>query len=616
MGAIYLKLDSSNGTLDYSLNPKEIITQAFALADGNDQKAGDIGALHTDEFIEAIATFYEDKAEWARLSLKLKKHQALTEVRKRVIFFFKRQNKIKKVNTLNIVNTTVAFRGNDSAQSQHKPNIKSKIKNGCFITTNDETGSDSLIIESEAALVIAEALDGYLSYSPSKQTWFEFSGYHWQSLDIRDLSSKVIQELLYVATDGLGFKPAYLSNIKVLIEIGDMLPLPETNHKKLPFQNGLLCLESKKLETITSRNAATWVLPYAFDEKATCITLKAWLKTAVDNDDETVQYLRAWLAAILHGMNELQKFLHLTGDAGTGKGVFLRLLKVLMGVKNTVDTNLEQLEGNRFESAQLFNKRLCIISDSDKYGGSVNNLKAITGQDYIRLERKHQQQADGFIYPGLLVMASNEYLQTTDHTSALDRRRATVIFNRRATDEEKAHWESLGGEETVLHKEIPGLVNWLLELPKDEIRRIIRNPPKRVANANLAAMTTSNPIAEWLIEECFPDVNAWTQIGNKQEVRCHHQDTTILGSLDANDRLERKSNYQEITFKNADSWLYANFLQWCNRTHKSALSLTRFKGLVIQTCTTLKVHVSACRKAEGAGLTGLRLKKAGEEWPF
>jgi phage/plasmid-associated DNA primase len=51
-------------------------------------------------------------------------------------------------------------------------------------------------------------------------------------------------------------------------------------------------------------------------------------------------------------------------------------------------TTLEQLEKNRFETAAIYGKKLLLITDSDKYGGEVSTLKAITGGDPIRFEKK------------------------------------------------------------------------------------------------------------------------------------------------------------------------------------------------------------------------------------
>ncbi|PTQ86488.1 hypothetical protein [Nitrosomonas ureae] len=101
-------------------------------------------------------------------------------------------------------------------------------------------------------------------------------------------------------------------------------------------------------------------------------------------------------------------------------------------------------------------------------------------------------------------------------------------------------------------------------------------------------MTATNPIADWLLECTEANSNTWTQIGEKREVR--------------------ESGY-ETTYKNADSWLYANFLQWCSRANKTPLAIRRFRELLIQTCVTLKISVLESRRSTGIGLTGIRIKK-------
>lgn len=421
----------------------------------------------------------------------------------------------------------------------------------------------TLLIESKACLLLTKALRGFLTHDLHLHKWHRFTGTNWESLETSQQADAVLVDLLYKGTGALGFRTAYKNGIKSLMIDGNMLRLPKADHAKLPFKNGLLDLSTKKLETITSDNAQTWVLPYEYTAGADCPNVKSWLFQAVDEDKETVNFLRAWMAAVLHGRDDLQKFLHLKGSGGTGKGTFMRLLTALIGKTNTAITSMDQLEQNRFETSILYNKRLAVISDSDKFGGSINNLKAITGQDHIRLERKHQQQAGSFIFQGLVVMASNE---------------------------EKQAWQAEGGEEIVLHSELPGLVNWLLELSSGEISQIIRNPPERIRSADLEAMTASSPIADWLTERCEPDHNAWTQIGDKREIR---------------------EPGHETAFENSDSWLDTNFLEWCQRNRKTPLQLRRYREILIQSCETLGMSVHESRRSHGIGINGLRLKRKG-----
>ncbi len=316
------------------------------------------------------------------------------------------QNYSKKANTSSTSNTSKGFGDDNPTLTQHHPTLKptSKLKRNALIEeieTNGET-KRRLLIDSKAALIFQEALQRYIAHDASSQTWHKFTGSHW--MPDNSLIDNVLVEMLYSGTGDIGFKPAFKNGIKLLLTDGNMLPLPMNDVGILPFLNGLLCLKTRQLEPVTPENAQTWCLPHEYKPGVDCPTIKAWLKLAVDHDSETVDFLRAWMAAVLHGRNDLQKFLHLKGSGGTGKGTFMRLLTALIGKTNTAITSLDQLEQNRFEAAMLYNKRLAVISDSDRYGGSINVLKAITGQDDIRLERKHQQQAGSFVFPGLVVM--------------------------------------------------------------------------------------------------------------------------------------------------------------------------------------------------------------------
>jgi len=125
---------------------------------------------------------------------------------------------------------------------------------------------------------------------------------------------------------------------------------------------------------------------------------------------------------------DVQKFLELIGPGGTGKSTLIRLLVAFIGEKNHTATDLKNLETNNFEAAALYGKRLVLISDSSRYGGEVSTLKALTGGDPVRLEKKNKQQTGSFVFDGVIVIASNEAIQTADYTSGLMRRRMPVNF--------------------------------------------------------------------------------------------------------------------------------------------------------------------------------------------
>ena len=140
-----------------------------------------------------------------------------------------------------------------------------------------------------------------------------------------------------------------------------------------------------------------------------------------------MEVLLAYLKAVITGRTDLQKFVECIGPGGTGKGTYLRLAHALVGWENVHATTLALLETNRFETASLEGKRLILITDADRHGGPVNTLKALTGGDPVRAERKFLN-AYTFAPEALVLVAANEAMQSTDYTSGLERRRITVPF--------------------------------------------------------------------------------------------------------------------------------------------------------------------------------------------
>jgi len=451
----------------------------------------------------------------------------------------------------------------------------------------DEKGRP-ILIESNAAARLATRLKDHFAFSRGSLGWYFFVGTHWQAIPTHILDEVVVKALYAGAPSG--FKARHVAAIISLLSKGQCPLASGGDPAAIPFSNGLLNPARRTLTPPTPETALTWCLPYAYDPRADCPTIKTWLYQAVGEDSDMVEFLRAWLAALLTGRADLQKFLHLLGAPGSGKGAFMRLATALIGPHNAVTTDLRNLETNRFETAALYEKRLAVISDASKYGGSVDVLKAATGQDWLRLERKHQQQGSTFIFNGLVLMASNEGLMTTDYTSALERRRLTVRFDRVASDEERRLWDEQGGETAVLHREIPGLVNWLLALSRDHVTRAIMDPPARLRETNQEALRYGNPIADWLLDSVVPDRGYKAKIGDKRPILRDGR----------------------AWFEYAGEWLYPNYLTWCQRSGRESVSLTRFSTLVLDVAKSQKFDVIKIRLGTGTYLQGIRLRREGE----
>lgn len=175
----------------------------------------------------------------------------------------------------------------------------------------------------------------------------------------------------------------------------------------LPFTNGVLDIKANHFQGHSPDFGFTWQLPRDY-----LPTLGDWsqidrfLDTLANNDSELKMLAIAFCNAVLKGRSDLQKFLYLFGGGGNGKGAFINLLKMLVGLENVHSTTMGELNGNRFESANLKGMRLLVMSDEDKRSGGVGVFKSAVGGDSIRCERKGKD-ASHFIYTGMVVVAAN-----------------------------------------------------------------------------------------------------------------------------------------------------------------------------------------------------------------
>lgn len=456
-----------------------------------------------------------------------------------------------------------------------------------FLTYKDpETEQVKRIIDSEAARIMAVYLTPEFAYNAIAAAWHKFTGTHWQLVAQLEPDAK-ITELIYIGTEPIGFRQNYLNGVINILTRGNMLPLPSEPRGIIPFRNGLLDMATRQLAAITRKNAYTWCIPHDYKAGAGCQNFLQWLRSALDEDEGLVQLIRAFINACLIGRADLQKFLFLLGPGGTGKSTFLRLLFALLGDANCITTDLRNLEQNRFESALLYGKRLAAITDAGRYTGAVDVLKAITGQDAIRREEKHKQSTGTFTYGGMVIIAGNEPLASTDYTSGLDRRRLVINFDRRFNPAEKAAFEAAGGE-ARLHAEIPAIINWALELTREEVTDIFAHPPEKSVQASFEALTAQNPVAEWISENLIADKGAWTPIGVKKE--------------------SKPWGGGSIIFEDVDEKLYPNYLRWCSQNKREALALRRFRLVTVDMCRTLNIDVIESRRGNGQGIQGIRIK--------
>lgn len=458
-----------------------------------------------------------------------------------------------------------------------------------FLLTAGKSGALKRMIPSEAAKIVPHFLRLKLAWDTCTCCWMWWEKTHWE---IHLSSAKAAHEIDLVVDDGmspLGYSPRILKEIIESIQTKELLPLPPLVEGKIPFLNGLLDTNKATILKSTPSNGMSWCLPYKYDKDAECPEIMSWLNRCVGDSPGTVNLILCWLAALVRGIH-LQYFLMLVGAGGSGKGTFQRLAMAMVGEKNYVSTSLNDLENDKFEPARIMGKRLCLVNEAGRHGGAVNALKALIGGDSMKVERKFVQSSGSFVFSGLVLMASNEQLQTTDSTSGIERRRITIRFPVAASTDERWNWRERGGESMVLHTEIPGLINKLLTIPVDKIHESFEVLPESVQEENLDAMVTSNSVADWMTSRTIPDPKSWVQIGEVNKVR----DQMI------------------VVYRYEFEWtrLYPNYISWCESNGRTRpVSIRKFSSTVVDIAVKLghKVYASRDQRGTGHGIHGIAL---------
>jgi putative DNA primase/helicase len=469
--------------------------------------------------------------------------------------------------------------------------------------------------ESEFSDLIAEKYREQLAYDIHQQQWLRYSADiegiwgHETSDAVELICETEIKVYKYQFADSQG-RPHPVSQrfcAGVERKLRAKLAVKEWNEISglIPLTNGVLNPQTFELTPHCPGNRLTWCLPYPYLAIATCTPIEEWFKSQV-GDEGTIEVLRAYLYAITTGKYEWQQYLEIIGKGGTGKGTFTRLAQALVGFHNTHSTKLQKLEGSNFESSSLKGKRLCVITDSERFAGEVSILKAATGSDLLPYERKFQQSTSGFIFEGMVLVAANESISSADYTSGLERRRITVRFDKqveRKNQRTLLDFRGTGEMFGEFAEYIPGLLNWVLAIGETRAKELLRNhcEASDTLNREKALMLTeTNPLAAWADEALVEEPGFKNYVGIAQQIRYTNGD---------NGQSESWTGY-----RNVDTWLYPNYCQYAEHTGTKPLSQKRFTSLLVDLLQAqLKLVIAKGTDRRGSYFSGIKLRDSSDD---
>ncbi|MBW4458189.1 MAG: DUF3854 domain-containing protein [Nostoc indistinguendum CM1-VF10] len=376
---------------------------------------------------------------------------------------------------------------------------------------------------------------------------------------------------------------SYITNIVKFLR--SQLFVREWNERSpkelMPFFNGVLEIATGKFLPHSPGYRLTWQLPRSHDPQATDWShIDAFLTHLAEGNRQLKDLLICYCNAVLKGRSDLQKFLHLIGLGGTGKGTFSRLIVNLIGKENVHSTTLDDWCSNRFEGANAHRKRLVLFADEDRQTGKLGRFLSLTGEDPIRAEEKGRK-AFHYQYDGMVLVLSNLAIFMGDAASRVKRRVISFPCNN-AVDPIKRR--NLDKE---FEPELAAFTNYVLSLSDDHVTAVIKGL-QEIPECTLEFWenrTRVDSIAAWLNQCVIADPMAKTAIG------C--------------DRFEGEDGSTVTT-------LFGSYNRYCHKAGSKPKNHNNFSPDLLEMCrSVLGWSVEKESTKTGKFIRGLRLRVAG-----
>lgn len=232
---------------------------------------------------------------------------------------------------------------------------------------------------------------------------------------------------------------------------------PETG--KIAVENGLLDLETENLREIKKEDYLKTRLPVKYNPDADCQKFLEYLEEVVESQADRKKLQEYIGYTLLVGSAKYQKMLMLLGPTDSGKSVFLKTIRTLLGHENCAEESLKQLADTRWSVSKI-NDKIANI-DHDLNAEEIDNIgriKKLASGDRITAEIKGEPKFT--IKPACKHMfAANKAPNRSEDDTAFYNRWITVQFNHTIPDEDQ---DKHLVEKLTSESELQGILNWAI----------------------------------------------------------------------------------------------------------------------------------------------------------
>jgi len=232
----------------------------------------------------------------------------------------------------------------------------------------------------------------------------------------------------------------------------------------LNLKNGLLNIYTKELIPHSPNFVSLIQSPIIYDPTAKAPIWEECLSAWMEGEEKELKtrLLKQFSGYTLTSSMHYDKALFLVGDGGNGKSTFVDTIAMVIGPDATSHIDLEGLYG-QYGMKGLIGKRLNIIEEVHGNYYQSNKLKKLISGEPVTIDIKYKDQFS-FIPQAKFIFAVNIMPRVDDTSTATERRICSILFKNNFRDNPNTSLRSSMG---LLAKELPGILNWMIEGAND-----------------------------------------------------------------------------------------------------------------------------------------------------
>jgi len=310
-------------------------------------------------------------------------------------------------------------------------------------------------------------------------TWYQGDFYRWKGTHWEQWDNDEVKGWLYRATEHATYaargkdgavkqvpwdptRPKIANLMSALAKgVLQRTDEPVDGQGTIAFTNTTLNLHNRELIPHTPEHFNMFSLPYAYDKNAKCPRWIKFLEETFGKDSEQIKLIAQMFGYILSGRTDKQVLFYILGEGGTGKGTIARVLRAMVGKRDSVSLEFDELT-DRFGTESLINTSLAVVGEPDWSSRQINKVIdrvfSITGEDAPAARRKNLKAWKGELKTRF-VFTGTQDISFGSATTAEGTRRLVLLTCKRKSLSRGERNTSLTAQ---LCGELPGILNWAL----------------------------------------------------------------------------------------------------------------------------------------------------------